>query len=66
MGRWVGYFLLQHKRRLEWNKWIEKVRVFRSEKEGSWPYLLFYVAGPEARVDARESGDEKMKFRARL
>jgi hypothetical protein len=61
VGRWAGYLLLQHKRQLGGDKWIEKVRVFRSEKEGSWPYLLFYVAGPE------ESGDEKTKkFRARL
>jgi len=58
---------LQHKRQLEGNKWIEKVRVFRSEKEGSWPYLLFYVAGPEVGVDAVGSGDEKtQKFRAML
>lgn len=43
--RWAGYFLMQHKRQLGGNRWIEKVRVFRSEKEGSLPYLLFYVSG---------------------
>jgi len=33
MGRWAGYFLMQHKRQLGGNKFISKVRVFRSEKE---------------------------------
>lgn len=46
VGRWAGYSLMQHKRQLRGNKWISKVRVYKSEKEGSWPYLLFYVEGP--------------------
>jgi hypothetical protein len=46
VGRWAGYFLMQHKRQLGGSKWISKVRVFKSEKEGSWPYLLFYVERP--------------------
>lgn len=37
VGRWAGYFLMQHKRQLDGNKFISKVRVFKSEKEGSWP-----------------------------
>lgn len=48
VGRWAGYFLMQHKRQLGGDKYIEKVRVFKSEKEGSWPYFVFYVAGFES------------------
>lgn len=48
VGRWAGYFLMQHKRQLGGNKFISKVRVFKSEKEGSWPYFLFYVDGAMA------------------
>jgi hypothetical protein len=47
VGRWAGYFLMQHKRQLGGNKFISKVRVFKSGKEGSWPYILFYVDGPD-------------------
>jgi hypothetical protein len=43
VGRWAGYFLMQHKRQLGGSKWISKVKVFKSEKGGSWPYFLFYV-----------------------
>jgi hypothetical protein len=46
VGRWAGYFLMQHKRQLGGNKFISKVRVFKSEKAGSLPYFLFYVEGP--------------------
>lgn len=49
VGRWAGYFLMQHKRQLGGSKWISKVRVFKSEKEGSWPYFLFYVDIPRTR-----------------
>jgi hypothetical protein len=42
VGRWAGYFLMQHKRQLGGSWWIEKVTMFRSEKERSLPYLLFY------------------------
>jgi hypothetical protein len=45
VGRWVGYFLIQHKRQVGDNKYISKMRVFKSGKEGSWPYFLFYVEG---------------------
>jgi hypothetical protein len=53
VGRWAGYFLMQHKRQLGGNKQISKVRVFKSEKEGSWPYFLFYVEGGDARGDGQ-------------
>lgn len=43
VGRRAGYFLMRHKRQLGGSRWIEKVRVFKSGKEGSLPYLLFYV-----------------------
>ena len=47
VGRWAGYFLMQHKRQLGGDKYVSKVRVFKSEKPGSLPYLLFYVKGPD-------------------
>jgi hypothetical protein len=49
IGRWAGYFLMQHKRQLGGNKFISKVRVFKSEKPGSLAFFLFYVdePGPE-------------------
>jgi hypothetical protein len=37
VGRWARYFLMQHKRQLGGNKFISKVRVFKSKKEGWWP-----------------------------
>lgn len=46
VGRWAGYFLMQHKQKPGGSKWIEKVILFKSEKDGSLPYLLFIVAGP--------------------
>ncbi|KAG9387779.1 Vacuolar amino acid transporter protein 1 [Pyrenophora tritici-repentis] len=58
VGRWAGYFLLQHKRQLGGNKYISKVRVFKSEKEGSSPYFLFYVEGPAAMAEKREERNE--------
>ena len=54
VGRWAGYFLMQHKRRLGGNKFISKVRVFKSDEKGNWPYLLFYVAGPTASAASEE------------
>jgi len=54
VGRWAGYFLMQHKRQLGGNKYISKVRVFKSEKEGSWPYFLFYVDGATASAASDE------------
>lgn len=48
VGRWAGYFLMQHKRQLGGDKFISKVRVFKSEKVGSLPYFLFYVDGAVA------------------
>ncbi|KAJ6201691.1 hypothetical protein J3E72DRAFT_410021 [Bipolaris maydis] len=49
IGRWAGYFLLQHKKQLGGNRFISKVRVFRPST-ASLPYLVFYVdptpAGP--------------------
>jgi hypothetical protein len=41
VGRWAEYFLMQHKKQLGGNRYISKARVFVSEKEGSFPYLLF-------------------------
>ena len=37
------------------NRYISKVRVFKSEKPGSLPYFLFYVEEPqpEAKPDTR-------------
>jgi hypothetical protein len=57
VGRWAGYFLMQHKRQLGGNRWISKVRVFKSEKAGSWPYFLFYVDG----ATASGTGADKME-----
>jgi hypothetical protein len=47
VGRWAGYILMQHKRQLRGKKHISKLRVFKSEKQGSWPYFLFYVEGSQ-------------------
>jgi hypothetical protein len=46
VGRWAGYFLMQHKRQLGGNKFISKVRLFKSDKPGSLAFFLFYVDGP--------------------
>ena len=59
VGRWASYFLMQHKRQLGGNKYIEKVRVLESEKEGSWPYFLFYVAGTAKSADG-EMGNSRV------
>ena len=48
---------MQHKRQLGGNKWISKVRVFKSEKADSWPYFLFYVDGARA----SRTGADKME-----
>jgi hypothetical protein len=48
---------MQHKRQLGGNKWISKVRVFKSEKAGSFPYFLFYVDG----ATASGTGADKME-----
>lgn len=61
VGRWAGYFLMQHKRQLGGNKYISKVRVFKSEKEGSWPYFLFYVEGPEPATSTKRSNGKDIK-----
>jgi hypothetical protein len=45
VGRWAGYFLMQHKTQLGANKFINKVRVFKPD-QGSLPYMLFYVETP--------------------
>jgi hypothetical protein len=50
VGIWAVYFLMQHKRQLGGNKFISKVRVFKSEKAGSLTYILFYVKGPASRT----------------
>lgn len=60
VGRWAGYFLMQHKRQLGGNKYISKVRVFKSEKEGSWPYFLFYVEGPETASISKRKNDKNV------
>jgi hypothetical protein len=46
VGRWVGYFLMQHQRQLDGNKFISKVRLFKSDKPGSLAFFLFYVDRP--------------------
>ncbi|CBX92211.1 hypothetical protein IAQ61_000390 [Plenodomus lingam] len=43
VGRWAGYFLMQHKTQLGGNRFISKVRVFKNEESGSLAYLCFYV-----------------------
>ncbi|KAF2848992.1 hypothetical protein T440DRAFT_143734 [Plenodomus tracheiphilus IPT5] len=43
VGRWAGYFLMQHKTQLGGNCFISKVRVFKNEETGSLAYLCFYV-----------------------
>jgi hypothetical protein len=52
VGRWAGYFLMQHKDQLGGNKLIYKARVFTSDG-GDDPYMVFFVDGPAA-----PSGDE--------
>ncbi|KAF1357235.1 hypothetical protein EJ07DRAFT_129930 [Lizonia empirigonia] len=42
LGRWGGYFLLQHKEQLGGNKVISKVRVFKNDAM-TLPYMVFYV-----------------------
>jgi hypothetical protein len=46
VGRWVGYFLMQHQRQLDGNKFISKVRLFKSDKPESLAFFLFYVDEP--------------------
>ncbi|XPS70486.1 Mitochondrial import inner membrane translocase subunit tim8 [Ascochyta lentis] len=53
VGRWAGYFLMQHKRQLGGDRVIDRVRVFKSEKAGSFPYFLFYVAESGAALDVK-------------
>jgi hypothetical protein len=55
VGRWAGYFLMQHKRQLGGNKFISKVRLFKSEKAGLLAYLLFYVDGPVSELERRSN-----------
>jgi hypothetical protein len=54
VGRWAGYFLMQHKTQLGGNKFISKVRVFKPDTS-SLPYMLFYADGIAA---SGEQGDE--------
>ena len=42
VGRWAGYFLLQHKNKLGGNRFFSKARVFLPPG-ASMPYLVFYV-----------------------
>jgi hypothetical protein len=42
VGRWVGYFILQHKEKLGGNRFIDKVKLWQPDGQ-SFPYLLFYV-----------------------
>jgi hypothetical protein len=53
VGRWAGYFLMQHKIQLGGNKFISKVRVFKPDV-GSLPYMLFYADGVAADSQTRE------------
>lgn len=57
VGRWVSYFLMQHKEQLGSNKYIWKVRVFKPD-QGSLPFMLFYVSGP---VWVPEGSDQEMQ-----
>lgn len=42
VGRWTGYFLLQHKEKLGGNRFISKMRLFKPA-DAALPYLIFYV-----------------------
>jgi hypothetical protein len=60
VGRWAGYFLMQHMDQLGSNKFIDRVRVFSSDTNGK-PYLIFYVEDPdrsEAGVEERNIEEE--------
>jgi hypothetical protein len=53
---------MQHKRQLGGSKWISKVRVFKSEKAGSLPYLLLYVEGP-VETKSKAGGENRSERR---
>ncbi|KAF1849711.1 uncharacterized protein K460DRAFT_257900, partial [Cucurbitaria berberidis CBS 394.84] len=42
VGRWAGYFLMQHKRQFGGNRFISKVRIFKPDG-ATLPYIIFYV-----------------------
>jgi hypothetical protein len=67
MGRWAGCFLMQHMRQLGGDKYIEKIRVFKSERAGCWLSLVFYAAGPDGTTTAGdgESGGAVAGMKAR-
>ncbi|OAL48528.1 hypothetical protein IQ07DRAFT_655006 [Pyrenochaeta sp. DS3sAY3a] len=54
VGRWAGYFLMQHKNQLGGNRFLSKVRVFKND-QGSLPYLVFYVEPTPATGSAQSS-----------
>jgi hypothetical protein len=56
---------MQHKRQLGGSRYIFRVRVFRSESFGPYPYLLFYVAGPGAAAFDRDDSTVSVKAQAR-
>ncbi|KAH9876166.1 hypothetical protein J1614_004045 [Plenodomus biglobosus] len=56
VGRWTGYFLMQHKTQLGGDRYIFKVRIFKNEETGTLPYLCFYVnpiPAPDGAVTAQ-------------
>lgn len=61
VGRWTGYFLMQHKNQLGGNRFLSKVRVFKNEK-GSLPYLVFYVEPTPATGSAQPIASFDLKF----
>lgn len=61
LGRWTGYFLLQHKAQLGGNRYVSKVRVFKNDSF-TMPYMVFYVEGPAARsATTGGTGDGKLR-----
>jgi hypothetical protein len=47
LGRWGGFFLIQHKAQLGGSKYISKVRVFKNDAM-TMPYMVFYVEDPSS------------------
>ncbi|KAJ4318876.1 Mitochondrial import inner membrane translocase subunit tim8 [Neodidymelliopsis sp. IMI 364377] len=56
LGRWGGFFLIQHEAQLGGSKYISKVRVFKNDAM-TMPYMVFYVEDPSS-ISVFETGDE--------
>jgi hypothetical protein len=62
--------LMQHKRQWGGSKVIDKVRVFASDKGGSFPYLVFFAGGSGevagAEEEALRSGGGGVRVKSRV